>query len=136
VAAAEDAHRSQIEPRTEKDQRKKITTFTTRRIKMLKKLCAVLLLLGLIATTPAIMSGAPAPKPAAPAAAAPQHKREDEGEGRERHPHIRAAIRELRAAKHELQVADRDFGGHRDEAVEACDKAIHQLEQALQFDRK
>lgn len=104
---------------------------------MLKKLFAVTLLLSLIALTPAISSSAPAPKPAVAPAAAPQHKaqKEDEG-GRERHPHIRAAIRELREAKHELQVADRDFGGHRDEAVEACDKAIHQLEQALQFDRK
>ena len=100
---------------------------------LLKKFCAAMLLLSVITITPAISPAAPAPKPAA-AATAPQ--REDEGRGKERHPHIRAAIRELREAKHELQTADRDFGGHRDEAVEACDKAIHQLEQALQFDKK
>ncbi|HEY6350617.1 MAG TPA: hypothetical protein VI636_14525 [Candidatus Angelobacter sp.] len=100
---------------------------------LLKKLCAAMLLLSVVTITPAISPAAPAPKPAA-AATAPQ--REDEGRGRERHPHIRAAIRELREAKHELQVADHDFGGHRDEAMEACDKAIHQLEQALQFDKK
>lgn len=104
------------------------------RANLLKKLCAVMLLLSVITMTPAILSAAPAPKPAVAAATAPQ-KKEDEG-GRERHPHIRAAIRELQAAKRELQTANHDFGGHRDEAVEACDKAIHQLQQALQFDRK
>ena len=98
---------------------------------LLKKLFAVTLLLSLIPITSATSSASPAPKPAAAAA-----QKEDEGRGRERHPHIRAAIRELQAAKHELQTADRDFGGHRDEAVEACDKAIHQLQQALQFDKK
>ena len=102
---------------------------------MLKKLFTVTLMAGLIIMTPAVSIAAPpAPKPTAAPAAASQ--KEDEGRGRERHPHIRAAIRELQAAKHELQVADRDFGGHRDEAVEACDKALHQLQQALQFDKK
>jgi hypothetical protein len=98
-----------------------------------KQLCAVTLLLSVITMTPAILSAAPAPKPTAAAATAPQ--KEDE-RGRERHPHIRAAIRELREAKQELQSANHDFGGHKDEAMEACDKAIHQLQQALQFDKK
>jgi hypothetical protein len=57
-------------------------------------------------------------------------------EGKERHPHIRAAIHELREAKKELEIADHDFGGHRKEAVQAVDVAIRQLEKALKYDRK
>jgi hypothetical protein len=55
---------------------------------------------------------------------------------RERHPHIRAAIRELREAKRELEKADHDFGGHRAEALKASDRAIEQLEKALKFDKE
>ena len=53
----------------------------------------------------------------------------------ERHPHIRAAIRELRESKRELETAAHDFGGHRVRAVRACDHAIEQLELSLRFDR-
>lgn len=62
--------------------------------------------------------------------------RDNDKEGRERHPHIRSAIRELHEAKRELQTAARDFGGHRADAVKACDEAIHQLQLALQSDKK
>ena len=62
----------------------------------------------------------------APALAAPK----------ERHPRIRAAIRELREAKKELEEADHDFGGHRVEAIKAVDVAMKQLEKALEYDRK
>jgi hypothetical protein len=51
-------------------------------------------------------------------------------------PHIRAAIRELRETKKELEIADHDFGGHRKEAVEAVEVAIRQLEKALKYDKK
>lgn len=61
---------------------------------------------------------------------------QDRDRGGERHPHIRAAIRELEQAKHELQTANHDFGGHREDAVKACDEAIRQLQQALQYDKK
>ena len=54
----------------------------------------------------------------------------------ERHPHIRTALRELEQAREELRRADHDFGGHRVDAVAACDRAIEQLRVALQFDRK
>ena len=54
----------------------------------------------------------------------------------EQHPHIRAALRELRDAKQELQTAAHDFGGHRKEALEAVDNAIRQVDQALQYDKK
>jgi|ERR1700730_3168496 len=53
----------------------------------------------------------------------------------ERHPHIRAALHELREARAELKAAAHDFGGHRDEAVEATDKAIRQLEECLKYDK-
>jgi hypothetical protein len=62
--------------------------------------------------------------------------RDDNKEGREHHPHLRSAIHELQEAKRELQTASRDFGGHRADAVKACDEAIHQLQLALQYDKK
>jgi hypothetical protein len=55
---------------------------------------------------------------------------------RERHPHIMAAVQELREAKHELEIADRDFCGHRRDAVRECDEAIRQLQRALDCDRR
>ena len=55
---------------------------------------------------------------------------------KEAHPHIRAALRELREARHELETAAHDFGGHRKEAIEAVDNAIRQLQKALEYDRK
>lgn len=55
-------------------------------------------------------------------------------EGRERHPSIRRAIDALRAARNDLEHADRDFGGHRVEAMQAIDRAIEQLDVALRFD--
>lgn len=55
---------------------------------------------------------------------------------RERHPEINGAIRSLERAKAYLQKAAHDFGGHRAEALEAVDKALAQLRQALQYDKK
>ncbi len=57
-------------------------------------------------------------------------------ETKELHPHIRAAIRELREAKKELETADHDFGGHRKDAVKATKVAIEQLESAFKYDKK
>jgi hypothetical protein len=53
----------------------------------------------------------------------------------EPHPHIRAAIHELREARRELQTAARDFCGHRKDAVHECDEALRQLQKALDCDR-
>jgi len=55
---------------------------------------------------------------------------------RERHPEIRKAIAALERAKTDLQRASHDFGGHRAEALAACDKAIEQLKLALQYDKR
>jgi hypothetical protein len=53
----------------------------------------------------------------------------------ERHPHIRAALREIREAQNELKTAAHDFGGHRVEAMQALTWAAQQLEACLQYDR-
>ena len=53
----------------------------------------------------------------------------------EEHPHIRAAIHELREAREELRTAAHDFCGHRKDALELTDRATHQLEEALACDR-
>ena len=55
--------------------------------------------------------------PVAPAAATP-----------ERHPHIDEALEHMRAAKHELEVAEHDFDGHRKKSIEHLDGAIHEAE--------
>jgi hypothetical protein len=53
----------------------------------------------------------------------------------ERHPHIRAAMNELREAREELRTAAHDFCGHRAEALEKTDQALRQLNLALECDR-
>ena len=53
----------------------------------------------------------------------------------EGHPHIRAAVQELREAREELKTAAHDFCGHRTEAVERTDQALRQLQAALECDR-
>lgn len=50
----------------------------------------------------------------------------------ERHPHIRAAIHELREAGKEMKEAAHDFGGHREEALKATEGAIEQLKICLE----
>jgi hypothetical protein len=52
-----------------------------------------------------------------------------------RFPHIRAAIRELREAKRELEQGAHIFGGHRVLALRASEQAIEQLEIALRVAR-
>lgn len=54
---------------------------------------------------------------------------------KERHPHIKKAIKELQAAKQELNTAAHDFGGHRVDAIAAVDKALEQLNICLQNDK-
>jgi hypothetical protein len=56
--------------------------------------------------------------------------------GRGHHPAIRAAIVSLERAKAEMQAAAHDFGGHRVDAIAACDTAIAQLRLALQFGKE
>lgn len=53
----------------------------------------------------------------------------------ERHPEIKRAIHALEVAREHLKHASHDFGGHREKALEACDRAIEQLHAAIDFDR-
>ena len=97
-------------------------------MKLRKMLCAATMfsVLGLTSATFA----------AAPAAATQDKDKMEKREGREHHPEIRKAIEQLKRAKADLQHASHDFGGHRDAALKACDEAIEQLQQALNYDRK
>lgn len=54
----------------------------------------------------------------------------------EHHPHIRAAVNELREAREELRTAAHDFCGHRVAAMADTQKALNQLQAALACDRK
>ena len=62
--------------------------------------------------------------------------RRGKGAGKEGHPQIRRAINALQNAKTDLQNAAHDFGGHRADALRACDEAIKQLQLARQYDKK
>ncbi|MGH9512408.1 MAG: hypothetical protein ACRD2U_09770 [Terriglobales bacterium] len=53
----------------------------------------------------------------------------------ERHPEIHRAIEALRNAKHHLEEAAHDFGGHKADAIRATDEAIRQLEICERYDR-
>jgi transcription elongation GreA/GreB family factor len=91
----------------------------------MKKISAIALALCLLRLSPGLsIAAAPTPPP-------PQVLK---GARPEQHPHIRAAIKELREARHELETAAHDFGGHRKEAIAATDQAIKQLQQALEYD--
>jgi hypothetical protein len=46
----------------------------------------------------------------------------------EEHPHIHEALEAMRAAKHHLEEAARDYHGHRVKAIEHLDQAIHEAE--------
>jgi len=49
------------------------------------------------------------------------------------HPRIAAAIEALRDARAYMAEAPHDFGGHKVEAIRACDAAIRQLQLALAY---
>ena len=51
-------------------------------------------------------------------------------------PHMQAALEHLRAAKGELERADRDKGGHREAATRATNDAIVHVEKGINFDRR
>src|SRR5260370_26015592 len=52
-----------------------------------------------------------------------------------RHPHIRAAVGSLQAARQELQEAAHDFCGHRAQALKDTDAALRQLRLAMSIAR-
>jgi hypothetical protein len=94
-----------------------------KKIGFLTLLITATLLLTLAFPAAAAGPKAPAPAPALapvpPAAAAPVP---------ERHPHIDEALESMRAAKHHLESAEHDFGGHRVKAIEHLNQAIKEAE--------
>src|SRR5438093_9142785 len=48
------------------------------------------------------------------------------------HPQMEEAKKDLQAAKTSLQAADHDYGGHRKQAIEAIDRALGHIHQALE----
>jgi hypothetical protein len=52
------------------------------------------------------------------------------------HPRIAAAIAALRDARAYMVSAPHDFGGHKADAIRACDDAIRQLNLALAYRAK
>ena len=44
------------------------------------------------------------------------------------HPHIQQALEAMRNAKHQLEIAEHDFDGHRVKSIEHLDQAIHEAE--------
>ncbi len=49
------------------------------------------------------------------------------------HPRIAAAIRAIKDARAYMEAAPHDFGGHKVDAIRACDEAIRQLNLALAY---
>jgi hypothetical protein len=90
-----------------------------------------------IALSAAAVSTAPASAVASASAIVPQQTATaNKPVRREPHPEIRKAIAALERAKKDMQLANHDFGGHRADALVACDKAIEQLRLALQYDKR
>jgi hypothetical protein len=83
----------------------------------------LLLMLAFPAAAAGPKPAAPAPAvvvaPPAPANAAPTP---------DRHPHIDEALEAMRNAKHQLEIAEHDFDGHRAKSLEHLNAAIHEAE--------
>jgi hypothetical protein len=102
----------------------------TRMVSLLA-LASLVLAFAFIATAPAAPNKAGVPAtpaaralPATPAATPA-----------EPHPQIREALAATRRAKEHMEHTAHDFVGHRVEAIEATNKAIHQLEVCLKYDK-
>jgi len=54
----------------------------------------------------------------------------------EHHPELHKAMRKLRGAKQDLEKAASDYGGHKVKAIEAIDRALEELKDALEADKK
>ncbi len=55
---------------------------------------------------------------------------------REPHPVLERAIDQITNIKGRLQQAPKDFGGHKQKAIDALSLASDELRQAMQFDNK
>jgi hypothetical protein len=71
----------------------------------------------------------PAPTPGGAPHAAEAHDKRDDGK-------IHRAVKALDDAIEDLRKAPHDFGGHKQAAIEACEKAKKELHEAMAFDEK
>jgi hypothetical protein len=55
---------------------------------------------------------------------------------KEAHPVLERAIEQIDHIKGRLQQAPKDFGGHKQKAIEALSLANDELRQAIQFDKR
>ena len=51
-------------------------------------------------------------------------------------PHMEAALRHLQEAKKELEMAERDKGGHRGKALELTQSAIEEVRAGIEYAEK
>jgi len=72
-----------------------------------------------------VAAAGPKPAPAAVVAAVPVPSPVATPE---RHPHIDEALEHMRAAKHELDIAEHDFEGHRVKSIDHLNQAMHEAE--------
>jgi hypothetical protein len=75
----------------------------------------------------------PVPGPAPLLVAPPPGTRPPMPRFRQGHPFVSRALNDLRVVKMELQHSKEDFGGHKDSAIDACDKAILELQAVMKF---
>ncbi len=78
--------------------------------------------LGVLAQNPPVVTN-----PVAPRQARARHT--------EKHPELVKALRALQRAKADLQNAAHDFDGHREQALDLTQKAIDQVNMAIQSDK-
>jgi hypothetical protein len=71
------------------------------------------------------------PGPAGADTNSPLLRRLPPGRFRQGHPLFSRALGDLRAVKMELQREQGDLGGHKDSAIEACDKAMQELAEVM-----
>jgi len=50
-------------------------------------------------------------------------------------PHMHNALNDLRAARHQLDIAEADKGGHRVTAIGLVDQAINEVQAGIDYDR-
>ncbi|HEV3510885.1 MAG TPA: hypothetical protein VGS05_04220 [Candidatus Sulfotelmatobacter sp.] len=77
---------------------------------------------------PAAAAGPKAPAPPVPAAPAVGAALAGAAAMPAPHPHIHEALEAMRNAKHQLEIAEHDFDGHKMKAIEHLDQAIHEAE--------
>lgn len=54
----------------------------------------------------------------------------------ERQPNMHAALKQLHQAKHQLERASHDKGGHRTKALQLVDQAIAEVKAGIEYDNR